>query len=78
MKNVLLDTRNDAAQSRWWDSAHEALEQWRQAVRDMEAADAAQQPANDEVVFFDGVGAGRSSINAILDGRKQPHDVEIV
>ena len=38
---LLMDTRNDAAQSRWWDSAHEALEQWRQAVRDMEAADAA-------------------------------------
>ena len=33
---LLLDTRNDAAQSRWWDSAHEALEQWRQAVRAME------------------------------------------
>ena len=40
---LLMDTRNDAAQSRWWDSAHEALEQWRQAVRAMEAAiDAAQ------------------------------------
>ena len=38
---LLLDTRNDAAQSRWWDSAHEALEQWRQAVRAMEAAIAA-------------------------------------
>jgi hypothetical protein len=32
---LLMDTRNDAAQSRWWDSAHEALEQWRQAVRAM-------------------------------------------
>lgn len=43
---LLMDTRNDAAQSRWWASAHEALEQWRQAVRAMEAADAApQQPA---------------------------------
>ena len=43
---LLMDTRNDAAQSRWWDSAHEALEQWRQAVWAMEAADAApQQPA---------------------------------
>lgn len=38
---LLMDTRNDAAQSRWLDSAHEALEQWWQAVRDMEAADAA-------------------------------------
>lgn len=38
---LLLDTRNDAAKSRWWDSAHEALDQWRQAVRAMEAADAA-------------------------------------
>ena len=37
---LLMDTRNTAAQSRWWDSAHEALEQWRQAVRAMEAADA--------------------------------------
>lgn len=43
---LLMDTRNDAAKSRWWDSAHEALDQWRQAVRAMEAADAApQQPA---------------------------------
>ena len=40
---LLLDTRNDAVQSRWWDSAHEALEQWRQAVRAMEAADAARE-----------------------------------
>lgn len=30
--------RDAAAQSRWWDSAHEALEQWRQAVREMEQA----------------------------------------
>ena len=64
---LLMDTRNDAAQSRWWDSAHEALEQWRQAVWAMEAADAAQRPA-DEVVFFDGVGAGRSSIKSCRDG----------
>ena len=35
---LLMDTRNDAAKSRWWASAHEALEQWRQAVRAMEAA----------------------------------------
>lgn len=40
---LLLDTRNDAAQSRWWDSAHEALEQWRQAVREMEQAVEAEQ-----------------------------------
>lgn len=38
---LLMDTRDAAVQSRWWDSAHEALEQWRQAVRAMEAADAA-------------------------------------
>ena len=37
---LLMDTRDTAVQSRWWDSAHEALEQWRQAVRAMEAADA--------------------------------------
>lgn len=41
---LLLDTRNDAVQSRWWDSAHEALEQWRQAVRAMEASIDAVQP----------------------------------
>jgi beta-phosphoglucomutase-like phosphatase (HAD superfamily) len=41
---LLLGTRNDAAQSRWWASAHEALEQWRQAVRAMEAAIDAAQP----------------------------------
>lgn len=41
---LLMDTRNDAAQSRWWGSAHEALEQWRQAIRDMEAAIDAAQP----------------------------------
>lgn len=38
---LLMDTRDAAVQSRWWASAHEALEQWRQAVRAMEAADAA-------------------------------------
>ena len=41
---LLLDTRDAAVQSRWWDSAHEALEQWRQAVRDMEASIDAVQP----------------------------------
>lgn len=41
---LLMDTRNDAVQSRWWGSAHEALEQWRQAVRAMEAAIDAAQP----------------------------------
>ena len=41
---LLMDTRDAAVQSRWWDSAHEALEQWRQAVRDMEAAIDAAQP----------------------------------
>lgn len=35
---LLMDTRDAAVQSRWWDSAHEALEQWRQAVRAMEAS----------------------------------------
>ena len=43
---LLMDTRDAAVQSRWWDSAHEALEQWRQAVRDMEAADAALAKEN--------------------------------
>ena len=41
---LLLDTRDTAVLSRWWDSAHEALEQWRQAVRDMEASIDAVQP----------------------------------
>lgn len=41
---LLLDTRDAAVQSRWWDSAHEALDQWRQAVRAMEAAIDAAQP----------------------------------
>ncbi len=40
---LLLETRDTAAVSKWWDSAHEALEQWRQAVRAMEAADAARE-----------------------------------
>lgn len=31
---LLLSTKDTAAQSRWWDSAHEALEQHRQLVRD--------------------------------------------
>lgn len=35
---LLLDTQDTAAQSRWWDSSHEALEQWRQAVRQMQQA----------------------------------------
>ena len=26
---LLMDTRDTAIQSKWWDSAHEALEQWR-------------------------------------------------
>ncbi len=30
---LLMDTCDAAVQSRWWDSAHEALEQWRQAGR---------------------------------------------
>ncbi|MFN3415321.1 MAG: hypothetical protein ACK4ZD_03275 [Caldimonas sp.] len=34
----------ERVQSRWWDSAHEALEQWRQAVRAMEASIDAVQP----------------------------------
>lgn len=41
---LLLDTRDAAVQSRWWDSAYEALEQWRQAVRTLEAAIDAAQP----------------------------------
>ena len=27
---LLLDTKDTAAVSKWWDSAHEALEQWRE------------------------------------------------
>ena len=38
---VAAESHMTAAQSRWWYSAHEALKQWRQAVRAMEAADAA-------------------------------------
>jgi hypothetical protein len=41
---LLLETRDTAAVSKWWDSAHEALAQWRQAVRAMEAAIDAAQP----------------------------------
>lgn len=41
---LLMDTRNDAVQSRWWASAHEALEQWRMAIRAMEASIDAVQP----------------------------------
>lgn len=41
---LLLDTRDAAVQSRWWASAHEALEQWRQAIRAMEAAIDVAQP----------------------------------
>ena len=26
---LLLDTKDTAIQSKWWDSAHEALEEWR-------------------------------------------------
>lgn len=43
---LLMDTRDAAVQSRWWDSAHEALEQWRQAIRGMEAAIDAAQPVD--------------------------------
>lgn len=35
---LLLETRDIAAVSKWWKSAHEALEQWREAVRSMESA----------------------------------------
>lgn len=27
---LLLDTKDNAVVSKWWDSAHEALEQWRE------------------------------------------------
>lgn len=51
------------------EKTRQALEQWRQAARDMEASiDAVQQPANDEVVFIDGVGAGRRSVESCRDG----------
>lgn len=31
---LLLDTKDMAAVSKWWDSAHEALEQWREFCRE--------------------------------------------
>ena len=31
---LLLDTKDTAAVSKWWDSAHEALEQWRDYCRE--------------------------------------------
>lgn len=31
---LLLDTKDTVAQSKWWDSAHEALEQWREFCRE--------------------------------------------
>lgn len=31
---LLLDTKDTAAVSKWWDSAHEALEQWREFCRE--------------------------------------------
>ena len=27
---LLLDTKDNAVVSKWWDSAHEAIEQWRE------------------------------------------------
>ncbi|MDG2617713.1 hypothetical protein P7L53_15845 [Thermoleptolyngbya sichuanensis XZ-Cy5] len=33
---LLLETRDTAAVSKWWDSAHEALEMWRDAVGRLE------------------------------------------
>lgn len=33
---LLLETRDTAAVSKWWDSAHEALEMWRDALRGLE------------------------------------------
>ena len=31
---LLLDSKDMAAVSKWWDSAHEALEQWREFLRE--------------------------------------------
>lgn len=31
---LLLDTKDTAAVSKWWDSGHEALEQWREYCRE--------------------------------------------
>lgn len=31
---LLLDTKDTAVMSKWWDSAHEALEQWREFLRE--------------------------------------------
>ena len=31
---LLMDTRDTAVQSKWWGSAHEALEEWREFFRE--------------------------------------------
>lgn len=31
---LLLDTKDTATMSKWWDTAHEALEQWREFLRE--------------------------------------------
>ena len=42
---LLLDTKDTAAVSKWWDSGHEALEQWREYCReDVERPNAQAQP----------------------------------
>ena len=43
---LLLSTKDTAALSRWWDSAHEALEQHRQLVRDTYSEPPANPMAN--------------------------------
>lgn len=44
---LLLDSKDMAAVSKWWDSAHEALEQWREFCRD-DAKVGADGTANDQ------------------------------
>lgn len=41
---LLLDTKDTAVMSKWWDSAHEALEQWREFLRE-DANKATASPA---------------------------------
>lgn len=84
---LLVDTRNDAAQSRWWDSAHEALEQWRQAVRAMEASIDAAQPEASATLdlrkraetawqrgFQQGLGANRLLATQAMDALKKERE----
>ncbi len=43
---LLLDTEDNVVVSKWWNSAHEALEQWREFLR--EDASKATAPTSDQ------------------------------